>query len=99
MFVDEDGEFFVPIVIGALIGGYAVGAIANDHGNPLKWDYKSGKTWKGIGLGAVSGAFAGSGIAFGGSYVEGHVYSPPNRLRLIYIPQGRLTNIPHLFIF
>jgi hypothetical protein len=68
MFVDSDGEFFVPIVIGAVIGGYVGGAIANDHGNPLMWDYKSGKTWKGIGIGAVSGAFAGSGIAFGGSY-------------------------------
>jgi hypothetical protein len=70
--VDENGEFwFVPVIVGALIGGYAGGAIANDHGNPLKWDWDSKKTWSGIGIGALSGAFLGSGISVGGTYGMG----------------------------
>ena len=47
-YVDEDGEFieWIIIGIGALIGMYSGGVLANDgEKNPLKWDYSSGKTW------------------------------------------------------
>jgi hypothetical protein len=73
MYVDEDGEiaWFVPVIIGAVIGAYAGGTIANDgQYNPVKWDYRSGQTWRymlgGAVVGGVSGyagwAIAGSGI-------------------------------------
>ena len=73
VYVDQDGEFawFVPVIIGAVIGAYSGGVIANDgQYNPGKWDYSSGKTWGymfgGAVVGGVSGyagwAIAGSGI-------------------------------------
>jgi hypothetical protein len=73
MYVDQDGEiaWFVPVIIGAVIGAYSGGVIANDgQYNPVKWDYSSGRTWGymlgGAVVGGVSGyagwAIAGSGI-------------------------------------
>lgn len=59
------------MIIGAVIGAYSGGVIANDgQYNPTKWDYNSGKTWGymlgGAVVGGVSGyagwAIAGSGI-------------------------------------
>lgn len=72
VYINQDGEFFwIPIIIGAVIGAYTGGVIANKgEYNPLKWDYSSGKTWGymlggavvgGI-SGAIGGAIAGSGI-------------------------------------
>jgi len=63
----------VPIIVGAIIGAYTGGVLANDgQANPLKWDYSSGKTWGymiggaivgGI-SGGVGGAIATSGVPF-----------------------------------
>ncbi|WP_276373029.1 DUF6443 domain-containing protein [Chryseolinea sp. H1M3-3] len=74
LMVDPDGEFaFVPVIIGAVIGAYSGGTIANNgEMNPGNWDYQSGKTWKYMGAGAVVGGVSGglgaeiaaSGMAF-----------------------------------
>jgi RHS repeat-associated protein len=72
-YIDPSGEivWFIPVIIGALIGAYSGGVIANDgQYNPTKWDYSSGKTWSymlgGAVVGGMSGyvgwAIAGSGI-------------------------------------
>ena len=74
IYTDPDGEFiWIPIVIGAIVGAYTGGTIANDgQYNPIKWDYNSGKTWGYMAGGAVvggvsgwaGGAIAASGIPF-----------------------------------
>lgn len=56
-YVDKDGKivWFIPIIIGAAIGAYSGGVIANKgEFNPFKWDYKA--TWPYI----VGGAFIGA---------------------------------------
>lgn len=47
LYVDKNGEFFwIPIIIGAVVGAYTGGTLANNGQlNPFKWDYSSGKTW------------------------------------------------------
>ena len=69
-YVDPSGEEPVTaaILIGMAIGAYAGGTIANNGQlNPVDWDWKSGKTWAGIGiggaLGAIGGHYAGTAIA------------------------------------
>ncbi|WP_185210780.1 FG-GAP-like repeat-containing protein [Sphingobacterium mizutaii] len=74
IYVDPNGEFFfVPVIVGAVIGAYVGGTLANDGQlNPLKWDYSSGRTWGymfggaivGGASGLVGGAIATSGIPF-----------------------------------
>jgi RHS repeat-associated protein len=67
-YTDPNGEivWFVPVIIGAVIGAYSGGVIANDgQYNPAKWDYSSGKTW-GYMLG---GAVIGAGSAWAGGSV------------------------------
>ena len=66
------GEFlwFVPVIIGAAIGMYSGGVIANKgQYNPVKWDWSSGKTWGymlgGAVVGGVSG-YVGGAIATSG---------------------------------
>lgn len=65
-YTDPSGEFFfVAMIVGAIIGAYIGGSKANDNWNPLKWDYSSGKTWLGIGTGAVIGAIGGEIVGAG----------------------------------
>lgn len=71
-YIDPSGEFawFIPVIIGAVIGTYSGGVIANEgQYNPIKWDYSSGKTWGfmlgGAVVGGISG-YAGWGIAGSG---------------------------------
>lgn len=66
-FVDPNGEFlWVPVIIGAAIGAYMGGVVANDGCfNPTKWDWSSGKTW-GYMLG---GAIIGGGSAYLGATI------------------------------
>ena len=62
MYTDPDGEivWWVPLVIGALVGSYSGGVMANDgQKNPFKWDYSSGKTWEYMVGGAVAGGVSG----------------------------------------
>jgi hypothetical protein len=54
---------FVPVLIGAVIGAYMGGTIANEgQMNPGKWDYNSGRTWGYMAGGAIVGGLSG-GIA------------------------------------
>ena len=50
------------VALGMVVGGFLGGATANDSWNPATWDYESGKTWAGIGIGAAVGAAGGVGI-------------------------------------
>jgi RHS repeat-associated protein len=70
--VDPDGNFFwlIPVVIGAVAGSYLGGSAANGTFNPGKWDFSSGATWAGMGLGALLGGASGGAIA-GGAAVAG----------------------------
>jgi RHS repeat-associated protein len=72
---DPNGEiaWFIPVIIGAIVGAYSGGVIANEgQYNPIKWDYNSGKTWGymlgGAVVGGVSGGF-GSSIAASGGFM------------------------------
>jgi len=50
----------VPIIVGAIIGSYTGGVMANNgQANPLKWDYGSGKTWGYMAGGAIVGGISG----------------------------------------
>ncbi len=54
----------LPYAIGADIGMWQGGTMANGTMNPFKWDYGSGKTWAYMGAGAAIGgvsSFAGAG--------------------------------------
>jgi hypothetical protein len=69
-YTDPDGEFVVAtaIIAGAIIGAYIGGSIANNSFSPSEWAWKGEDAWKtytGIGLGAVAGAFAGKAIGAG----------------------------------
>lgn len=67
VYVDPDGNFpWLIVAIGAVIGAYSGGTIANNgQFNPIKWDWSSGKTW-GYMLG---GAVVGAGSAYLGATV------------------------------
>lgn len=60
-YVDQNGEFlWVPVIIGAVIGAYSGGVMANNgQFNPFKWDYSSGKTWGFMIGGAIVGGISG----------------------------------------
>jgi hypothetical protein len=83
VYTDPHGEFpWIPIIIGAIIGAYSGGVMANDGTyNPVKWDYSSGKTWGYLVGGAVIGGasgYVGATIAAGGGFMAntiGVVYS------------------------
>jgi len=67
-FVDPDGKD--PIVIGmivfAVVGAYIGGSSANGGElNPMEWNWQSGDTYVGMGIGAVIGAAAGYGFVVG----------------------------------
>ncbi|WP_141731577.1 RHS repeat-associated core domain-containing protein [Oligoflexus tunisiensis] len=66
--IDPDGEFFwflIAVFVGALVGGYVGGAMANGNNfNPAQWDWTSGKTWGAIFAGGILGGLgAGAGAA------------------------------------
>ncbi|MDD4729893.1 MAG: hypothetical protein PHN55_14235, partial [Dysgonamonadaceae bacterium] len=62
----------LPYTIGADLGAWQGGTVANGTANPFKWDYSSGQTWGYMAGGAVVGAASGgaanavatSGMAF-----------------------------------
>jgi len=62
------GQVFLPWAIGADIGMWSGGSIANGTTNPFKWNYSSGKTWSYMAAGAVVGGLSGgTGSAIAGS--------------------------------
>ena len=59
-YTDPSGEiFWAPIILGATIGAYMGGTIANNDYNPLQWNYDSGKTWGYMLGGAIVGGISG----------------------------------------
>ena len=58
MYVDPDGElaWFVPVIIGAVVGFEAGGWISSGTPAPWKWE---GEDWAAAGVGAIVGAAAG----------------------------------------
>ncbi|MBR5973179.1 MAG: hypothetical protein IK017_11075, partial [Paludibacteraceae bacterium] len=82
MYTDPDGEmaWFVPVIIGAVIGTYSGGALANNGElNPLKWDYSSGQTWGYMLGGSIAGAVSG----FCGSMVTASEIPFANTLSIV----------------
>jgi RHS repeat-associated protein len=62
--VDPDGRFVVSaMIVGAVVGAYIGGSMANDNMNPFQWDYQNPNTWIGIGVGGAIGAFGGHSFA------------------------------------
>ncbi len=62
MYSDPDGEFawFVPAIIGAVIGTYCGGMLANNgEYRPWRWNFSSGKTWGYMLGGSVAGFLSG----------------------------------------
>ena len=66
--VDPDGEFafgaLAALFLG-LLGAYLGASAANNSWDPTHWNWKSGKTWLGLGLGGLTGALAP--VGFGAS--------------------------------
>ena len=61
-YVDKDGEiaWFVPVIIGAVVGAYSGGVMANDgQYNPTKWNYHNNNTWRYMAGGAIVGGVSG----------------------------------------
>jgi len=50
---------FLPAAIGADLGMWQGGSMANGTSNPFKWDYSSGKTWGYMAGGAITGGVSG----------------------------------------
>ena len=71
-YTDPDGEVVVEsIIIGAVVGGYLGGSVANNTYNPFDWDWSSGSTYAGIAFGAGVGALGGYKI--GGAIKKGAI--------------------------
>ncbi|MBR3456125.1 MAG: VCBS repeat-containing protein [Bacteroidaceae bacterium] len=59
-YTDPSGESFIAaMILGAAIGTYIGGALANDSYNPAKWDFSSAKTWGYMYCGGLLGAASG----------------------------------------
>ncbi len=73
MYSDPDGEiaWIVPALIGAIIGMYSGGVLANDgEYNPFRWNYNSGTTWGYMLGGCITGFFSGwAGAAIAASQI------------------------------
>ena len=65
-FTDPDGDiaWFVPVLIGAAVGGVTCGVIASNNGQSF---------WKGFTVGAIAGAGVGLGVSVGLSSIGANV--------------------------
>ena len=72
VYVDENGEFIITVlIVGAIIGAYIGGSQANGTYNPFKWDFNNVDTWIGMVGGAVVGATSGLvGGAISGGFMS-----------------------------
>ncbi len=89
-FNDPSGEiaWFIP-VIGALVGAYLGGSVANGSFDPTQWDWQSADTWVGIVLGGVFGALGATSIANGtGSLI---VSGGVNAGKAGFVTLGKIT--------
>nr|WP_314247801.1 RHS repeat-associated core domain-containing protein [Capnocytophaga leadbetteri] len=67
VYVDENGEFIITVlIVGAIIGAYIGGSQANGTYNPFKWDFNNVDTWIGMVGGAVVGGVSGGVAAYAG---------------------------------
>jgi RHS repeat-associated protein len=70
LYTDPSGELFGidDIVLGGILLYSYLGGTAANNGefNPINWDWKSGNTWAGIGIGAIAGGFGGWALSSGG---------------------------------
>ncbi len=71
VYTDPSGECLGFIIGGALIFGYLGGAMVNETYDPTMWDWSSGETWAGIGIGAVAGGLGGWGFSAAGPALAG----------------------------
>lgn len=64
--IDPNGEFAITtnMILGTL-GVYWASAVANNSMNPLKWNWTSGKTWRGIGLSTLMAVVTVASVATG----------------------------------
>jgi hypothetical protein len=67
-FTDPTGEFiwFVPVIIGAVVGAYIGGSVQQGTAAFWKWDsdfYKQADFWKSVTIGAIVGAGVGAGFS------------------------------------
>ncbi len=59
-YTDPSGELFeISTIIGAIIGTYMGGVLANGTYNPVKWDFNSANTWGYMFCGGMVGAASG----------------------------------------
>ena len=77
-YTDPSGEsFLLTTIIGAVVGTYMGGVLANNSYNPTKWDFSSAKTWGYMFCGGMLGAGSGyvgaalSSAGFAGSNTVG----------------------------
>ena len=71
-YIDPDGESFIgaAVAIGAIIGAYSGGVLANGTYNPIEWNWSSGNTYAYmIGGAVVEGVSSGIGAYIAGSNV------------------------------
>jgi RHS repeat-associated protein len=58
--IDPGGEVWWPIIVGAILGAYTGGRLANKgESNPGRWDFGSSQTWRYMVYGAIVGAVSG----------------------------------------
>lgn len=63
-YTDPSGEFITAaVIVGAIVGAYIGGSIANDDWDPTEWDYQDGATWAYMAGGAAIGALGGYSLA------------------------------------
>lgn len=66
-YTDKDGEWFWEVGL-SVLGTYLGGVASNDwEFNPVRWDFRSVNTYLGMGMGGLTGALGGNGIASPGS--------------------------------
>jgi len=58
------GPVGLAVALGAEVGSYVGGSIANHNFDPSEWNWGSGSTWEGMGIGAVAGAALGYAAYF-----------------------------------
>lgn len=75
-YIDPSGDepVTIAIIVGAVIGAYTGGVLANNgEYNPTKWDFQNGKTWGWMVAGAVVGGvsgYVGGTITAGGGFMS-----------------------------
>ena len=77
-YTDPDGESFIgaAVAIGAIIGAYSGGVLANGTYNPIEWNWSSGNTYAYM----IGGAIVGGVSAYGGVAIAAQDFAFCNTL-------------------